>query len=180
MTKTARPIALAAATLVVAGLSGCMTSYVARSNQSTLAPTPAAIGAGAPEGACVDQMTTPAVLETVTEQILMHPAGLRADGSVQTPAVYRTVTRQRIVHERRDVAFAVPCAAVMTPEFVASVQRALMARGYFAGPVTGLMDPQTTAAIERFQSERHDVPTGTLTLRSAQTLGLVALPREAL
>ena len=68
----------------------------------------------------------------------------------------------------------------MTPQFVASVQRALVARGYYRGAITGVMDPRTTSAIERFQVSQDDVHTGVLTLRSARSLGLVALPRDQL
>ena len=129
-------------------------------------------------GTCFARATTPAVIETVTEQIMVQPALVRSDGTVDTPAAFRTVTRQRILRERREVEFETPCASVMTPEFKASVQRALIARGYYRGAVDGTLDGRTAQAIERFQTDRGDVATGVLTLQSARALGLVALPRD--
>ena len=111
---------------------------------------------------------------------MVQPAIVRSDGSVDSPAAFRTVTRQQILRERREVEFETPCAPLMTPQFVASVQRALIARGYYRGSINGTLDARTTAAIERFQTAQDDVHTGTLTLKTAQVLGLIALPRDAL
>jgi len=131
-------------------------------------------------GTCFARDTTPAVIETVTEQIIVQPAQVRSDGSVESPAVFRTVTRQRILRERREVEYETPCPNVMTAEFKASVQRALLARGYYRGQIDGNLTGRTARAIERFQADQGDIETETLTLRSARALGLVALPRDAL
>lgn len=166
------------------GLAACMAPQVTR---DLVSPSPGDIGplaepavVNSAQGTCFDRATTPAVIETVTEQILVQPAQIRSDGSVETPAAFRTVTRQRILRERREVEFETPCASLVTPEFTASVQRALVARGYYSGPITGQMDARTRTAIERFQTAQGDVSTGTLTLKSARTLGLVALPRDSI
>lgn len=119
-------------------------------------------------GTCFARATTPAIIETVTEQVLVQPAVMRSDGSVQSTTAFRTVTRQQILRERREVEFETPCDIVLTPQFNASVQRALLARGYYRG------------AIERFQTDQNDVHTGILTLKTARTLGLVALPYDQL
>src|SRR6056297_2185715 len=77
----------------------------------------------APErDACLARVTTPAIFETVTDQVMVQPPALDSDGTLREPAVYRTVTRQRIVRERRAVEFETPCPGVMTPAFIASVQ----------------------------------------------------------
>ena len=132
----------------------------------------------APErDACLARVTTPAIFETVTDQVMVQPPALDSDGTLREPAVYRTVTRQRIVRERRAVEFETPCPGVMTPAFIASVQRALKARGYYRGAVTGTLDARTGRAIQRYQRDRGDVDTTTLSLRSARDLGLVAVPR---
>ena len=57
---------------------------------------------GADPGTCWGKDVTPAVIETVTEQILMQPAEILADGSIAQPAIYKTETRQAIVKERRE------------------------------------------------------------------------------
>ncbi len=124
-------------------------------------------------GACYGKDVTPAVVEVVTDQVLVQPARKTADGSIIQPAVYRTETHQAIVEERREIYFEVPCAEILTPDFIASLQRALKARSLFHGPVTGLMDARTREAIRRLQR-----PTGLnsdiLTIETARRLGLIA------
>lgn len=164
--------------LGLAVLAGCMDSYATRADQTPIGPLADPVTVDPTVGTCFERATTPAVIETVTEQIMVQPALVRSDGSVETPAAFRTVTRQRILRERREVEFETPCANVMTPEFIASVQRALLARGYFRGPISGAIDSRTTAALSRFQADQGDVHTGVLTLRTARTLGLVAQPRD--
>ncbi len=131
---------------------------------------------GAAPGTCWGKVATPAVIETVTDQVLVQPAVLAADGSVQSPASYRTETRQEIVKEREVTWFETPCAAAMTPEFVASVQRALKVRALYRGPISGQMDSRTRAAIRAFQAP-DGLDSGILSLDAARKLGLVAVER---
>lgn len=166
--------------IVLMLLAGCMDSYATRSDQSPIGPLERPPVVDSAIGTCFARDTTPAIIETVTEQVMVQPAVVRTDGSVQSPAAFRTVTRQRILRERREVEFETPCNEIMTPQFVASVQRALVARGYYRGAITGVIDPRTIAAIERFQVAQNDVHTGVLTLQTARALGLVALPRDQL
>ena len=49
-----------------------------------------------PEGACWESDVTPAVIETVTEQVVVTPEVRGADGLVMAPAAYRTDTQTRI------------------------------------------------------------------------------------
>ena len=67
------------------------------------------------------------------------------------------------------------CPEDRTPEFVASLQRALAARGDYAGEITGTIGPQTEAAITRYQAR---IGTGgtALSTESAERLGLI--PRK--
>jgi hypothetical protein len=75
--------------------------------------------------------------------------------------------------------FRVPCPEVMTPEFLASLQRALQARGFFRGAVTGAMDDPTRQAVRAYQQSLGiDLPV--LTLAAAQSLGLVPVARADL
>ncbi len=69
------------------------------------------------------------MIETVTEQIMVQPPEILADGTVLSPAIYRSETQQRIVRERRETWFETPCEDVWTEEFTTSVQRALKVRG---------------------------------------------------
>ncbi|MFB9150870.1 peptidoglycan-binding domain-containing protein [Roseovarius ramblicola] len=131
---------------------------------------------GAPPGTCWGRQVSPAVVETVTEQVQTAPAVTAPDGRVIAPARYATETRQAIVEERRVRWIETPCPAVQTPDFIASLQRALIARALHTGPVTGRTDKRTRAAIRRYQAAR-GLDSDILSLKSARELGLVALPR---
>lgn len=132
---------------------------------------------GAPPGTCWGKQVSPAVIETVTEQVQTAPAVTTPDSRIVTPARYATETRQVIVDERRVRWIETPCPGVQTPDFIASLQRALIARALHIGPVTGLMDAHTHKAVRRYQSER-GLDSDILALETARALGLVALPRE--
>jgi hypothetical protein len=132
---------------------------------------------GAAPGTCWAQDTSPAVVETVTEQVLVSPAEVAQDGTVTRPASYRTETAQKIVQERRVTRFQVPCRSELTPEFNASVQRALKARGLYRGPITGQMDRRTRAAIRSFQKPQ-GFDSDILSVAGARQLGLVAVARD--
>ena len=102
-------------------------------------------------GTCWGQDATPATVETVTEQILLQPAEIDSAGRQIQPAVYKTETRQQIVKERQEVWFETPCDNIRTPEFVASLHRALKARKLYRGAITGQFDNRTRRAIRRYQ-----------------------------
>lgn len=125
-----------------------------------------------PEGACWASDVTPMVIETVTEQVMVSDAKRAKDGSLLSPAVFRSETRQKIVQDREEIWFRAPCPQEMTVEFIASLQRALKARGLYILPLTGEMDLPTRAALRRFQSER-GLESDRLSLTAARELGLV-------
>lgn len=132
-----------------------------------------------PPGACWEADITPAVIETVTEQVMLSPEVRDETGAVVAPASYRTDTRQRIAREREVVYFRAPCPDQFTVDFVATLQRALLARGIYAGPLTGQIDAATAEAVRRYQAER-GLDSPRLSLAAAQGLGLVAVPRDQL
>lgn len=122
---------------------------------------------------CFAEKTNPAVVETVTEQVLVSPEVRDpATGAVTAPATYRSSTHAKIVRGRAKMWFPAPCASVMTPEIVATLQRALAARGLYAGPVTGALDEATHRAINAYQRPR-GLFSATLSTRAAQELGLI-------
>lgn len=132
---------------------------------------------GADPDACYARTTTPAIIETVTEQVLVQPPQIGADGRVLFPAVYRTETRQNIVRERKELWFETLCDEELTVEFVSSLQRALQARGYYNGSISGKIDRPTSRAIRAYQ-QAHDVDSHILSLAAARLLGLKAVERE--
>lgn len=125
------------------------------------------------DSGCFAEQSRPAVVETVTEQVLVQPE-LRdpATGKVTRPAAYRTTSHARIVQGAEKMWFAAPCPAVMTPEFVATLQRALKARGLYHGAVTGVLDNATNRAIHAYQRPR-GLFSATLSSRAAQEMGLL-------
>ena len=168
MTPT-RPFLLAA--LLLGGLSACAppganNSVVTRGSQE--APP------GAAPDSCWGKQTTPAIIETVTHQVMLQPAEVLADGSVIHPAVFKTETRQDIVRPRHETWYEILCTPDLTPEFIASVQRALTARGLYHGAITGDMDRATRAAVRRFQKPQ-GLDSNLLSLAAARQMGLVAV-----
>ncbi|WP_240705206.1 peptidoglycan-binding domain-containing protein [Pacificoceanicola onchidii] len=123
---------------------------------------------------CRAREQTPAVYEQVMGEVQVVQAVLAPDGTVLRPPVYRKGPVPRIVRPRAEISFEAPCPEQMTPDFVASLQRALGARGYFAGNVTGQMDAPTAAALKRYQAER-GLDSAQLSLETARALGLVAV-----
>ena len=159
--------------LLAAGfVAGCQTTAALREPDivQTLQEAPP----GAPPGTCWGKQVTPAILETVTEQVMLQPAEVRADGTVTQPAIFKTETRQAILRERKATWFQTPCAAEQTPDFIASLQRALKARTLYRGPITGEMDARTRAAIRAYQKPE-GLDSGILSLAAARKLGLVAV-----
>ncbi len=146
------------------------------------AGVPAFIGAAIETdaaGRCFGRDITPAIIETVTAQVVDRPAVLGPGGTIVTPAIYRTVTTQQITRERQEVAFETICPPAYTDEFVATLQRALATRGFYAGPVNGIMDTATGRAVQDFQ--RQDGPDSPLlSIETARDLGIVALSQEQL
>jgi len=137
------------------------------------------------DGKCWGKDTTPALVETVTEQVLIRPAGPivapSPDGAptyktVQSPAVFDTQTHQKIVTPRADFWFETPCPAQIDRAFIATLQRALKSRGLFRGVVTGVMDQRTLKAVRWYQKP-HGLDSTTLSLAAARQLGIIAYAR---
>ena len=131
---------------------------------------------GAPAGSCWGKIPTPAVIETITEQILVTPAETNPDGSIATLPKYRSETRQEIVTPRTDRWFEIPCPPAFTVEFVSTLQRALQVRGLYNGPITGNLDRDTRAAVLAVQSAE-GLHSDVLSIDTARALGIVAIPR---
>ncbi|WP_406645962.1 peptidoglycan-binding domain-containing protein [Aliisedimentitalea scapharcae] len=132
---------------------------------------------GATPGTCWGKQVTPAVIETVTHQIMIQPAQILVDGTVTSPAIFKTETIQQIVRERTEEWFETPCDDVMTPQFIASLQRALKVRSLYRGQITAEMDTHTQTAIRKYQKP-HGLDTGILSLATARKLGLVEVQIE--
>lgn len=124
-------------------------------------------------GKCWAKDTTPAIIETTTEQVVVTDEQRDAAGKVTAPATYQTKTHQRLLQDHEEVWFRAPCPQDMTVNFVATLQRALKARGLYVAPVTGMMDAATAEAVRRFQAER-GLDSPELSLSAAKELGIIA------
>lgn len=161
--------------LIGLALTGCVATPLpqALTSSGTALPGLAAIETDA-TGRCLGRAITPAVIETVTAQELDRPAVVGPDGAVLHPARYRSVIRQNIVRDRQEVLFETICPPAFTLEFVATLQRALTARGYYAGPITGILDIATGRAVQDYQRGiGPDSPL--LSIGAARALGIVSL-----
>lgn len=136
-----------------------------------------ALPAGRDQDSCWGKDVRPAIVETVLERVLVQPGQRDAEGNVLRPPVYREQRRQAIVQERQEIWFEIPCQDRLTPDIIASLQRALKARGLYAGALSGQMDTRTRAAIRRFQSAE-GLDSAVLSLWAARKLGLVAVQRS--
>jgi Putative peptidoglycan binding domain len=124
-------------------------------------------------GVCWASDTAPAVIETVTQQVQVRPELRDAAGTITQAAQFQTRTKQRMVSDRETIWFKSPCADAQTVAFVASLQRALKARGWYNAPVTGAWDDATLAALRTYQRSR-GLDSAQISLAAAQDLGLVA------
>jgi hypothetical protein len=144
---------------------------------AALLPRDGPVPPAEPPGACWEGAVIPAVVETVTEQVQVAPERRAPDGTPAAPAAFRTETRQRIVQDRRAVWFEALCAADLTPDLVATLQRALKARGLYPLPLTGAMDAPTRAAVRAWQRPR-GLDSDVLSRAAARALGIVAAGRS--
>lgn len=167
--------ALIIALLAALTLAGCETGLAAREPAISRALQEAPPGAA--PGSCWGKQITPAVVQTVTDQVLVQPAEIGGDGRVMAPAIYRTETRQDILRQRHETWFETPCAATLTPDFIATLQRALAARGHYTGPIDGEMSARTRAAVRAWQAPE-GLDSGILSLAAARRLGLIQVTRD--
>lgn len=178
-TFAAKTVPLALAALA---LSGCLkqtapgTTAVTRADfgeeaiitDFTLGPP------GAKPGVCYGKDVTPATVEQVTTHKLVAPAEFGPAGNVIKPATYETETEARIIGGAEPIYFETPCPPRWTPDFIASIQRALQARNIYAGEAHGTLDETTRKAIRTFQLEE-GLNSAILSTESARRLGLVEI-----
>jgi peptidoglycan hydrolase-like protein with peptidoglycan-binding domain len=105
---------------------------------------------------------------------LVQPEKRDTAGQLVSPAQYGTTRTQTIAKPRSVTKIDAVCPEDLTPEFIASLQRAFQARILFSSAITGSFDAPTRRAIMNFQSVR-GVESTTVTKATAQELGLVVI-----
>ncbi|PTV94735.1 putative peptidoglycan binding protein [Rhodobacter aestuarii] len=127
----------------------------------------------ADEPGCFMEQFRPAVVETVTEhELVSAEVRDKTTGTVTRPASYRSTTQARIVEGGEVMWFQRVCEQDMTPALIATLQRALLARGYYTGDVTGQLSAQTQEAVKAYQAQRGLI-SPVLSRRAAQEMGLI-------
>ncbi|THH37381.1 peptidoglycan-binding protein [Aliishimia ponticola] len=175
-----RTIASLLAVLAIAGCTPGDAPATRETTQKLFTPSGAAPQDAAP-GTCWDKTETPARVRSVTEDVLVQPAQMSSEGTVQAPPIYRSQTHIIVEEDRHIDWVQIACTTDLTPEFVASVQRALALRNLYDGPDTGVYDDATRAAVARFQTEAgiKTIDPGNLTIDGARKLGLWAVAQPA-
>ena len=110
----------------------------------------------------------------MTRRVLLQPAQISSDGRIQAPPIYKDEARHEVVQPRRESWYEILCATDLTPEFIATVQRALAARGYYRGTADGQIDAATKTAIQRYQKDE-GIKSSSLSMAAARKLGLIVV-----
>ncbi|MEM9250370.1 MAG: peptidoglycan-binding domain-containing protein [Pseudomonadota bacterium] len=121
---------------------------------------------------CWASVGEPPVLATLEDEVIVEPPGLAADGTLREDPVTRVSRRELVVTPGTQIWFEILCPAAFTEDRVATLQRALAARGLYTGAITGRSDDQTNAAIRAYQAPL-GVDSGALTRAAAERLGLI-------
>lgn len=143
------------------------------------------------EQAPVIRRPVPAETKTITRKILVNKATVREiphEGTTETVHVHSLVRQAEIVRRPVPTEYATVNREVEnTPERyewvpvvcetgatagnnIAQAQRALAAKGFYSGPIDGLMGQQTRRAIAAFQRQHGLAGRGTLTMETARHL----------
>ncbi len=90
----------------------------------------------------------PALYKTIEKRILVEPE--RPEYKV-VPAQFETITSSHIVEAERLEWRRILCQTNVTESTIASIQRALAAKGYKSGPIDGQLGSQTMSALNAYQ-----------------------------
>jgi hypothetical protein len=165
--------------LLALALAGCLPSTPPEAGRLDTAPLPRfdARPAQAAEGCWAEEGRT-AQVETVEVEVVVEPAGLAPDGTLRAEPLTRTETRAREIAPAEAVWVEVPCPGAMDATRVATLQRALGARGLYVGDATGVIDTATGEAIRAWQAAR-GLDSATLSLAAARRLGVLPVAPPA-
>lgn len=128
-------------------------------------------------GRCFARMAPPTQTNIVEEMIEVAPESRSPDGTVINPAVFRTITRPQTVAIGIGARFETLCPPIYTANFVSSLQRALLIRRGYDGPITGQFDDATSLAVQQFQRARA-IDSPLLAVMTARDLGLLEVRRN--
>lgn len=161
--------------ILLTGLAACQQSALPAPPETSTPGTVISLGAIETDatGRCFARMAGPVQTTIVTELVEVMPAERDRNGVVTSPAIFRNVTRPQTVQTGPGARFETLCPQRLTADFVATLQRALIVRRAFAGPVTGNYDDATSLAVQQFQRNQ-GIDSPLLSIDVARQFGLVA------
>ncbi len=107
-----------------------------------------------------------------TARTSQPPASVKSSSSTKTgkSAASRRTTRRPT--KSRGTTVRARTQQAPTPDRYAEIQRALIERGYLAGPATGNWGPESVEALKRFQQDHNLEATGKINALTLIALGL--------
>lgn len=120
----------------------------------------------------VEEVAIPAEYEDVATERLARPA---SQSAVAVAAQTMTVNRRGLRTPERFEWIPVLCDTNATRSSISAIQSALSTRGYYEGPVDGIVGPQTEQAIRTFQTDQGISHDGFISAETLTSLGLTAL-----
>ncbi len=116
-------------------------------------------------------VTIPAEYKTVKVRKMVTPP---EEKRVTIPAEYQTVTRKEKIADGHMEWKPVLCQVNMTKSKIREIQKALADKGYYDGPIDGVVGPATVAAMQKFERD-HDLTVSIyLTTEALNALGIKA------
>ncbi len=128
------------------------------------------------KGSCFARTDGPTQTNIVSELIEVAPETRDAAGAVINPAVFRTITRPQTIKVGEGTRFETVCPPIYTEAFVSTLQRALLIRRAYDGPITGQYDAATSLAVQSYQ-RRSGTDSPLLATHVARELGILAVSR---
>jgi hypothetical protein len=129
------------------------------------------------QGNCFAKAADKTQVRVIDDIIQVAPERRDASGNVTDPAVFRRVTKPETVVIGPGPRFETLCPQRYAPAFVQSLQRALVVRQAYVGPINGNYDAQTQTAV-RAQQARVGIDSALLSVPFAREMGILSVPRE--
>ena len=125
------------------------------------------------DGRCFASDPGKMVTQVVVNRVLVEPEVTGDDGTVIQPAIFRDIESEVLVPAGPPTRFEVICPQNLSQSFVASLQRALSARGAYLGDINGRLDDRTRNAILAYQSSQGR-QSANLSIETAINFGLMS------
>lgn len=142
--------------------------------------------------ATTKKITIPAKYSTVTRKVVIKPATTKRviipakydvvkvtklvkpaqEVRVPVPAQYKSVTEEKIVSPGRAEWRSILCETNSSPRKIREIQSALKTRGFYQGPVDGIIGSQTMAAVNKYQASNNLPKDEYLNVKTLRSLGV--------